>query len=146
MREAFLFEHRFWLQVLGDHARFMHGSFAPVEQPEIAAAANYMKRFDELLQYARQPIDDASVMELTRQAYEAACSIRAFKLDLLAKHLTGTIRMSLPPTFINHMVNEVEEYIRLLGFMIAGQMPPAMHPLHHHVLWLVDAVGHAASI
>ena len=44
---------------------------------------------------------------------KASEEIRMFKLSLIKEHLVGKIKISLSPTFINHMVNEVEEAIRL---------------------------------
>ena len=51
----------------------------------------------------------------------------------------------LPPTFINHMVNELEEYLRILCFIMAKQTAPT-NPIHNHLIWLLDAAGHAAGI
>jgi hypothetical protein len=44
------------------------------------------------------------------------------------------------------MVNELEEYLRLLKYFNSNQMPPVFHELHHHLLWLLDATGHAGAI
>ena len=44
------------------------------------------------------------------------------------------------------MVNEVEEAIRLFSYLEKGQIAPAVHPLHHDLLWLLDAAGHAGAI
>ncbi|GJM78371.1 hypothetical protein HMSSN139_08670 [Paenibacillus sp. HMSSN-139] len=60
--------------------------------------------------------------------------------------MAGEIKIQLGPTFINHMVNEVEEYIRVLKFLQKGEIPPIYHELHHHLVWLLDAAGHAGAI
>ena len=39
-----------------------------------------------------------------------------FKLNIIQKQLEGKITIHFTPTFINHMVNEVEEYITVLEF------------------------------
>lgn len=44
------------------------------------------------------------------------------------------------------MVNEVEEAIRVFSYLEKGQNIPAVHPLHHDLLWLIDAAGHAGAI
>jgi hypothetical protein len=44
------------------------------------------------------------------------------------------------------MVNELEEYQRILDAYLAGNQPEANTPVDLHLLWLSDAVGHAASI
>ncbi|PLR83391.1 MULTISPECIES: DUF2935 domain-containing protein [Bacillus] len=136
------FEHRFWLQVLGDHSRFIHDSLAPSETKDVEEADSFIYRFDQLL----ERVNAGDLIELSNVADREAKQIREFKLSLLARHLQGHIKMSLSPTFINHMVNEVEEYIRVLDYLKNGQTPPIFHELHHHLVWLLDAAGHAGAI
>jgi hypothetical protein len=136
------FEHRFWLQILGDHSRFIYESLAPVQTVEIEMASNFIQVFDTLLGQA----NSADLMQLTTQAEIEVVNLREFKLELLRKHLVGKIKIHLPPTFINHMVNELEEYLRILQHLKAGEAPPVYHELHHHLLWLLDAAGHAGAI
>lgn len=145
--EAALSEHRFWLQVLGDHARFIYSSLPPQEQSEISTAKQFADVFDRLLDKSRTSLDSRSLQKLTEEARRYSTQIRAFKLHLIERHLTQKdFVMGLPPTFINHMVNEVEEYLRILSYLGKGQLPPPLHPLHHHLIWLQDAVGHAGSL
>ena len=44
------------------------------------------------------------------------------------------------------MVNELEEYQNVLNYLRKGEVPPIFHELHHHLLWLNDASGHAGTI
>ena len=142
-----LFEHQFWLQILGDHARFITTSLAPtVERPVIEQAQYFIVIFDQLLQEARQVNSEVEISVLTQQAFEQAQAIRQFKLELLKAHVTTGLQSSLSPTFFNHMVNEVEEYLQVLGFLLSNQQPPLLNPLHYHLLWLKDAEGHAAAL
>ncbi|USG68379.1 DUF2935 domain-containing protein [Brevibacillus ruminantium] len=145
-REAILFEHRFWLQILGDHARFIQQSLAPKEVMEIEQANHFIHSFDRLLDHARMNLSVEDTHTLTQQASSLTESLRTFKLHLLERHLIGKISISLPPTFLNHMVNELEEYQRILDGILSMNEIPCFHPLHHHLLWLSDAVGHAATI
>lgn len=140
-----LFEHQFWLQVFGDHARFIRDGLSSKESEATLEALYFIDRFDRLLGNAKSsgPID---IMDLSNQANRYARKFRNFKLELLERHLVGTISISLPPTFLNHMVNEIEEYLRILQYLCAGKTPPPQHPVHHHLLWLQDAVGHAATL
>lgn len=141
-KDTALFEHRFWLQVLGDHARFLHESLAPVEKEEIETANYFINTFDRLL----GRVATTDVVHLSMRADEEAKKIRQFKLELIAKMLTGNVKIHLGPTFVNHMVNEVEEYIRVLSYLKKGEVPPVFHELHHHTVWLLDAAGHAGAI
>ncbi|MCL6634064.1 MAG: DUF2935 domain-containing protein [Alicyclobacillus herbarius] len=143
---AAIFEHRFWLQVLGDHARFIHDGLSPRENREIARAQRFIEVFDGLLQEARRPDVESRLDLLTQQASNHAEQLRKFKLHLLRRHLLGEVSILLPPTFLNHTVNEVEEYIRVLRCLLAGEVPPPMHSVHHHLLWLPDASAHADII
>ncbi|WP_160719304.1 DUF2935 domain-containing protein [Bacillus sp. USDA818B3_A] len=136
------FEHRFWLQILGDHSRFIFEALAPVQNEEINKASNFISIFDNLLERAKS----SDLVSLTKDAETEVSHLREFKLDLIRKHLIGKIKIHLSPTFLNHMVNELEEYVRVLTYLKAGQNPPVYHELHHHLLWLLDAAGHSEAI
>lgn len=136
------FEHRFWLQILGDHSRFIFEALAPVQKAEIEIASNFVKIFDTLLDHAKS----SQLTQLTAQAEIEVLKLRGFKLELIRNHLVGKIKIHLSPTFINHMVNELEEYLRILNHLKAGKVPPIYHELHHHLLWLLDAAGHSDAI
>lgn len=139
-------EHRFWLQILGDHSRFIHDSLAPKEMNEIQTAQHFIQVFDQLLEQSREPLSGKELMQLNSLAYQYAQQLRVFKLNLLSEQLLGKITIHLSPTFINHMVNELDEYLRILTSLVAGEIPPLFHPVHHHLLWLLDASGHAGAI
>jgi hypothetical protein len=49
-----IFEHRFWLHVLGDHARFILDAMSPREKEEIRSAESFITAFDSLLTQSRQ--------------------------------------------------------------------------------------------
>jgi Protein of unknown function (DUF2935). len=143
--QAALYEHRFWLQVLGDHARFIRDSLAPGEAEDIQRAGTFVQVYDQLLQVAREPLGGAALRDLGPMVYRHTLELRNFKLHLLRKHLSGQLAIHLTPTFINHMVNELDEYIRVLTFLQA-ERTPEFDAFHHHLLWLPDASGHAAAI
>jgi hypothetical protein len=136
------FEHRFWLQILGDHSRFIFEALAPIQKVEIDQAANFINIFDTLLEQAKS----SPLTQLTAQVEPEVLKLREFKLELIRKHLVGKIKIHLSPTFINHMVNELEEYLRILNHLKEGKVPPVYHELHHHLLWLLDAAGHSDAI
>jgi len=144
--ETALFEQRFWLQVLGDHARFIHHAFSPDEGEEMERARCFIHTLDGLLDAARGNPETAVLISLNRQSYQKVQELRAFKLHLLERHLSGTIGLNLPPAFLNHMVNETEEALRVIGFLLKYEVPPSPSPLQLHMLWLQDAYGHAAAI
>lgn len=141
--EAAAFEHQFWLQILGDHARFILDSLAVKEKEAIEQAMKYKQVFDTLLKKSREQDD---LLALTLEAEEYTKEFRQFKLSLIERHLVGKITIHLSPSFLNHMVNELEEYLLVLSYLKRKEKPPIFHELHHHLLWLLDAAGHAGAI
>ncbi|WP_077624145.1 DUF2935 domain-containing protein [Sediminibacillus massiliensis] len=139
------FEHQFWLQVLGDHSRFIRDSLYPSETNDVQTAASFVHTFDQLLNQSKS-LTTTNVIAFTKQAEAAVDQLKDFKLSIIKRKLTGKIGIHLSPTFINHMVNELEEYELVIGFLKQGEAPPVFHELHHHLLWLVDASGHAGAI
>lgn len=143
--ESAIFEHRFWLQILGDHSRFIFFSLAPTETEYILLAQEFILLFDKLLEDTKQVTEDESLNMLNQNAYEAASRLREFKLELLSMSLDADLKIQLPPSFINDMVNELEEYLYVI-YNIRNKLSDLIHPIHYHMLWLSDAIGHAASI
>ncbi|MFD0713243.1 DUF2935 domain-containing protein [Paenibacillus sp. GCM10027626] len=143
--QSAMFEHLFWLQILGDHGRFILNALSPKEKGEIQAAQQFIQQFDHLLHQARTE-GGKQLQELNNQALQLTTLFRNFKLSLLQKRLTGNITIGMPPTFLNHMLNELEEYLRILDSLVAGKGVPQFDALHHDFLWLPDAAGHATSI
>ena len=141
---AALFEHRFWLQIMGDHARFIFFSLAPSETEHIREAQRYIEAFDQLLKTVRQT-GGTEAVELNRQVYDTTYAFRKFKLQLLALTLRNELKVHLSSTFFNHMLNELEAYLLTINNMQDGESP-VFHPLHYSTLWLSDAIGHAASV
>lgn len=144
-QDSATFEHSFWLQVLGDHARFIRDSLYPSETARINKAKDFVSTFDQYLQMVR----DGNVndyVQFSSETKKAAENLRQFKLDLLEAKLEGNVGFHLSPTFINHMVNEIDEYLLVLDYLSRGEVPPVFHELHHHELWIQDAYGHAGAI
>ncbi|MBD3917663.1 DUF2935 domain-containing protein [Paenibacillus sp. PR3] len=145
-QSAAWFEHRFWLRILGDHSRFIMNSLSPKETNDVQQAMHWIARFDALLSQGRNPSSGKSLIDLTREAHTAAMQLRAFKLSLLERLLLGKVTVGLPPTFFNHMVNELDEYVHILNALLAGKPVPVYEPLHYDMVWLPDASGHAGAI
>jgi|SRR5690554_1738308 len=141
-----LFEHGFWLQILEDHSRFILQALSPAEEAEVQRAQYFINVFQQLLDETRTPLSGEELRDLTQQTYECAQALRVFKLDIQSRQLMNEIKINLTPTFINHMVNEVEDYLRILGSLSVSEVPPLCHPNYYHLLWLVDAAGHAFAL
>ncbi|MEH7456028.1 DUF2935 domain-containing protein [Bacillus sp. JJ1127] len=140
--ESALFEHKFWLRVLGDHGQFILDALSSTETEDIQRARHFIEQFHELL----NRVHTANLIAFAKDAKQAAEEIRQFKLSIIQKQLEGKVVIHFTPTFLNHMVNEVEEYITVLDYLIKGEVPPIFHELHYHLVWLTDAAGHAGAI
>ena len=140
-----VFEHQFWLHVLGDHSRFIHDSLYPSEKEDITKAASFIHHFDQLHSQVGS-LNESNAILFANNVEESVKKLRAFKLSIIERHITSQMKIHLSPTFINHMVNELEEYLLILNYLKQGEIPPIFHELHHHLLWLVDASGHAGAI
>ncbi|MBC2582884.1 DUF2935 domain-containing protein [Clostridium sp. DJ247] len=145
LKKETLFEHRFWLQILGDHSRFILDALSPEEIEKIQRVNYFKTLFDNLLENARMDLAGDGLLQLNKLAYGAAQQIRGFKLSILYELIAGKVKINMPPTFLNHMVNELEEYILVLNCIAHSQVAVA-NSLHYHLLWLPDASGHASAI
>lgn len=144
-KEIAFFEHTFWLQILGDHSRFILNALSPNEIDFINKANEFIDLFDHLLKKSHKSISSENLHELNYQAYSSAMKIREFKLSIIAKQIEDKISINMSPTFINHMVNELEEYICILNDLISEKIPNTKD-IHLHLLWIPDGAGHASII
>jgi hypothetical protein len=59
------FEHLFWLQILGDHSRFILDALSPRETVEIQKAERFIIIFDGLLDEARDGVQGTALSSLS---------------------------------------------------------------------------------
>lgn len=140
-----LMEHRFWLQIMGDHARFIFFSLAANEVEYLQRSQDFIIGFDQLLEQVNNSTNTEEFDLITKQAFQLTMQLREFKLILLSLTLISDIKIHLTSSFINDMLIELEEYITVLQ-TLSNNNPVLYHPLHYHLLWLTDAIGHAASV
>jgi len=144
--DSALFEHRFWLQIMGDHARFIFSNLYPRENKALNNALYFIKSYDALLEEARKQLSIEEISLLTKNAYELTKQLKSFKLDLLKRKLLGEIILNLNDTLLNHMLNELEEYEKVLAYLLKNQIPRLMNPISYHLMWLLDSMGHASIV
>ncbi|MFE7083940.1 DUF2935 domain-containing protein [Priestia megaterium] len=139
-----IFEHSFWIQVLKDHSQFILDALAEKERADIQMAKTFIETFTVLLKDIQDKPNN--LIDFTVKVKEQTLALRNFKLSLLKKHLTTNLTLHLTPTFLNHMVNELDEYLLIISYLEKQEVPPIFHELHHHLLWTLDAAGHAGAI
>lgn len=125
-------EHEFWLHVLHDHLIFIAES-SKVDVP------NLLELIDSVNELRDRKPSNTEVLEF-------AIEVRDIKTHILARFLRGELVSSLPPTFINHTLNEVDKAIAIFTWYEETGEVPSLTTLNHHHLWLNDAKGHAISI
>ncbi|NLY73847.1 MAG: DUF2935 domain-containing protein [Firmicutes bacterium] len=138
------FELIFWLQIMGDHVRIIKNSLMPGDHNLLLIAENFRQLCDRLLEKARQS-DEAAPAGLIDETTSVVISLREFKRELLSYRLRNLPVTSLTPTFYNHMLNELEEFLSLLA-VERREGQPKENIIGQHLLWSLDASGHAAAL
>lgn len=131
-------EMAFWLGIMRDHAMFIRENLGPNERQWVESAEKLRYVFEDLL---------AGVQTVTRE--EAVCAAEnliTLKSRLLMLLLKCGLVIHLQPSDLNHMINEAQEFLRVLGRLPAPPADPPASLLHLNRLWLSDAAGHSAML
>jgi hypothetical protein len=120
---------KFWVQIIGDHMRFISDTLSHEEHELHQYVAEYKATADDYY-------NNGCTVD---QALELCAKVTDLKKIILSRHLNHEIKIMLPPTFINHMLNEMEA---MTDILTNGAQPM----LVSNKLWLLDAEGHAKSI
>ena len=136
-------EFRFWVQIMGDHARFIKDSLSHDQGNLLMVATNFIEVYDRLLEKVRQlsAIPEPVINETT----QITLSLRDFKRELLADRLKNLPVTSLALTIYNHMLNELEEFLKVIADIDVGKQNSG-GILGQHLLWSSDAAVHAALL
>lgn len=132
-----LSELRFWLQVMGDYARFIRDALVIKEASEILEAQKYIALFDDLLSRARKPLSGDDLIEVDRQAYRAVGDFRKYILHIIGRQLTEAIIVNFTPAYLNHLVNDTEMFLDTLNDYINGRQP-VLNPVDVSLNWLLN--------
>jgi len=130
------FENQFWLQVMGDHMRFIHNALPPREDEFAQQAEHFITLFDTLHAQSAEYLPDIAAKRFFKTAFDSVQQARAFSLSILHRQISSGCPVNAAPAYINQMVSEAEEYLRILSLREAGGKNN-MHPVHHHLLWLM---------
>lgn len=134
-------ENQFWFRIFRDHSQFMIETLVPRETNLIMQAQQYYQVFDQLLQRAN------AGGEVDREAAQAVMQFRCIQLNIADLQLAGGIPINLPPGAINEMLDEADEYLRILGVIPTPRpMNEAARLIHQHLLWLPNNAAHAALV
>ncbi|HBV87240.1 MAG TPA: hypothetical protein DEF42_11470 [Desulfosporosinus sp.] len=140
------FEHKFWLQVMGDHLYLILNSLSVFEKTELRKAFSLIRTLEELLQRSRLDSTPNELYSLSQYALTSIKKVRKFKLGLLHRHIEEDLNSSLSPSTLNHMISEAEEYERILSEHLQISKSLNYSALHYHLFWLPDIVNHAQQL
>lgn len=84
--------------------------------------------------------------EYINEAIRIVDQIHNFKRNILAELMDGPPNITLPATFISHMLNELEKFRFLLYYVRENGTLPEINALNEHKLWLLDSEGHLQGI
>lgn len=139
------YEDPFWLQILGDHMRFILSALPARETEHAQQAEHYITLFDTLSAQSREYLPEIAQERFLDTTYNSAQQARMFVLSLLRRQLMGEFCINMTPGFLNQMANESEEYLRILDHAKNGS-DSLMHPIHYHLLWLLNCSINADTI
>lgn len=139
------FELVFWLQIMGDHARFIKDSLSAGSDSLQMIAADFIRLFDRLYDKAGQDNELKPCGNLVNEITNGVISFREFKRELLSDRLRNLQVTKLTPTFYNHMLNELERFLAVLTIGTPEGLTKE-NVLGEHLLWTSDAAGHAAAL
>jgi len=133
--------YRAWLRILHDHMMFIMKRSEAYKQ-EALTFYNTLTDLEGLI------IDSGKLdfFTINRKIITVVEAIRTFKQSILADLLTAPAKITLPPTFISHMLNELEKFRFIVHYVEANREFPPSNNLNDHELWLLDIVGHLCGI
>ena len=139
----------FWTGIMRDHAEFQITSLSVREADALRTAEFFKNSFSLLHEQAKGLMDIQPYpykLQMENMAKKLVSDFIVFKRLILKRLLTCDIEISLPPTFINHMINEALDFFRVLCTGGMTGMDKTAENIYLHKIWLPDASGHAAAI
>ncbi|WP_160720999.1 DUF2935 domain-containing protein [Bacillus sp. USDA818B3_A] len=140
-------EHLFWLEILQDHAIFVRDHLSVTERNEISIAEGFNQSFQRILDRLKQLDSELSystneMIEFAKQAYSTAYEYFRFEGRLQNLRIKNEINLNLSPTYLNGTLNENQEYLRILSYLVNGQQAVPLRLDQLLDLWLEDQLGH----
>ncbi len=143
-------EIKFWTQIMRDHGEFQYTNLSPKEKEAINTAAHFIKLFEKLhkeICSSSRKLSPKALSNLVNKNKEALTQFINFKRVLLSRLITCDIELGMPPSFLNHMINEALEYYNVLClFDQTAPFNKVLENIRLHKVWLPDASGHASAI
>ncbi|MDF2925013.1 MAG: hypothetical protein K0R57_3927 [Paenibacillaceae bacterium] len=144
-------EHRFWLEILQDHASFLQERLNPREEVWREEALRHRKALarlgDRLETLGGLPsASSRQWIDYAKEAHMTAASYYHLEGRVQALLLANDIRMNADPAHLNCTLMENEEYLRLLEYYVQGAEAPRLPLWNLMELWLDDQLNHARQL
>ncbi|NLP30997.1 MAG: DUF2935 domain-containing protein [Clostridiales bacterium] len=109
-RRSLCDELNFWNNIMGEHAQLIDGLLDPTEKSLKETAANFVGRFDKLVDECLK----ASERQIIQRSFEATKEIRDFKRTGTEGLLKCSIRSIVIPLLADHVLREANFYLRMI--------------------------------
>lgn len=144
----------FWSSIMRDHGEFLITSLSSREMASVQEAENFRNMFTAFRndwQALASTNKQSMALELATRVRPVLVNFINFKQQILRRLLECNIEIGFPPAFINHMLNEANEFLRSLDNILTPDITvnlvnAAQENLRLHRIWLPDAAGHAAAV
>ena len=141
----------FWTDILSDHAMFQVNALSYKEAKFIAEA----ERFHYFFKNSNESIRHGQNIDMHVLESNTSNFIN-FKKKIIVSLLNHSILINFSPSFINHMINEANEFLGLFhplpqsenveSSFGASLESPLKPPSLYTKIWLADASGHASTM
>lgn len=133
----------FWTGIMRDHAMFQVNTLAPKEAYYIQNSMCYMNFFQQMLNRLDSGEEIEAIYPLLLNGLTRFIE---YKKMLLNGLLVCQLQMGLPPSLINHQINEAMEFMALLSMPVQSKIDTPLELVYMLKIWLADSVGHAAGL
>lgn len=134
----------FWLEVMRDHAIFQNSTFSPKETQYIEKSMLFRDYFQSMINLVN---NEESLNRLIPDINKAVDGFISFKINILRGLLRCNLEISLPPSLINHQIDEALEFRNELlspeSYQNVFRKPMSFISLLK--VWLSDSSGHASA-
>lgn len=138
-------EHRFWSEILRDHADFfmmlMPGEALQERREE---ARGFRRIFDSHLRRAGEELRPEELIRVNRETLDDVKRFIDWKMNMRALQAAGRIRSMVWPSFFQAAANEAEHWRVRLERLMKGE--PTLVRREVLDLWLGDGAEHLAMI
>lgn len=141
--EQFRNDLLFWISVMRDHATFQINALAPMEIRYIQNSLYFKNFFEYSFNEVKTSENYSIIYPQIMQNLIYFIDYKKLLLDGISK---CKIKINLPPSLINHQINEANEFKDIMmEYMHMGTTKPK-NIITWMKIWIVDSLGHVGGI